>query len=669
MRTSRSGSFPRAIAAFAVLLVAVPEPRPAVAGGCPVMRPPRPWSTLVPSAPEADPAPPAPPAPPEPPPDAPPARTLAPCPRAESTPRPGGGTTPDPKPAPAPEPYDGPSGTTAGRGGSAGTTPRPAIGPITPGRGPTAGGGSRPRGATPGGRRRRASSGDVFNWEAWWWNNQYRFIDFEAAREKARSSGSADFFLGSEDRANRRQADDARTPANVRDRIVPALTRALASRESDVRAAAVKALGRVADGAPVAEMEKLLDDPVRDVRFSAALALGDAGARESLPRLERIAANPREDAFVRGVAAVAIGLVGDPATAGALRSIALANDTPRDLRMSAVVALGLVPCASSRDTLRALAADEKADDDLRALAAAKLGRICGDADTVEILLDLAAKAPAQVRRSAILSLGPAAEIDARVVPFLARAAEDEKDVPARAFALVSLGESGGGPTARKALLEALTESRNEALRSFAAMGLGISRDPTCAPYLRAELREERRTPSHRSAVAVALGLLKDPESIPALASLAADESTNPMLRGYAALGLGLAGDRSQVPVIERALADRPSPSLVEPLARAAGLIGTDDALTTLLRAVESADCGGERGSLLLALGHLRDARAVEPLLGLLERRGADGSARVFAALALGHVANRHPVPRSSALTSHRNYLIATPTVDYLALLL
>src|SRR5262249_43563182 len=124
-------------------------------------------------------------------------------------------------------PYEGPAGavTPSGRApgartpGADGPAPAPIPGGITP-RAP--GGATRgpvPRAGLPGNRARRATS-DVFNWRAWWFFNQDRFLDPHSRPVIA--SGSADFFLGESDRAS---VSDVFRPSedSIRSRVVPAL--------------------------------------------------------------------------------------------------------------------------------------------------------------------------------------------------------------------------------------------------------------------------------------------------------------------------------------------------------------------------------------------------------------------------------------------------------------
>lgn len=60
----------------------------------------------------------------------------------------------------------------------------------------------------------------------------------------------------------------------------------------DERARAIRLLGVLADPTSMVTLEELLDDPEPFIRGVAALGLADAGARQSLPRLERMRQEP-----------------------------------------------------------------------------------------------------------------------------------------------------------------------------------------------------------------------------------------------------------------------------------------------------------------------------------------------------------------------------------------
>jgi len=578
---------------------------------------------------------------------------------------------PPPPPRDPLPPYEGTSGQVgprfrdAGEPPPGGTTAKPPAG-ITQRQ---KSGAVTPRGASsgaPGGRRGRGRTGEFFNWETWWWNNQHRFLDF--SRDDAQATGSSDFFLGDRDRRAAAPVDPV-TDRLVADRIVPALLRALESRDDDTRAAAVRALGRVGEGIPIAALASRLEDSSGEVRRCAVLALGEAEASGRLADLVRLALDSGESATIRGYALVSIGLVGDEAGVEVLRRVALGDEPSVDLRVTALAALSLVPTASVRETVRNLAADEKANENLRALAAEAVGRLCGDASSTTLLLRLLEDRSAQVRRSAALALARVEPGSKTVGDALARAVREDRDLPVRAFAAVSLGEHASA-AARPALLDAFEGSGPAGLRSFAAIGLGLLGDPAGLKTLRRTLEDgDARDPSLEAAVALALGLARDRAAAGTLARIVGDASRHPACRGFAALALGLVGDRSVLPVVERALTVDAPASLLDPLVKAAGLMGADSGARAIGETLADARSDARRAALVEAVGNSKNRAFVDPLVQILSSASERDRIRVFAAIALGRLGDRRRAPVLAALTNRRNYLVPTPTIDSLVTLL
>lgn len=544
----------------------------------------------------------------------------------------------------------------------------PPLPPAEPARPPTVTQGPRP-GATPGARAprgttagaRRGRSAEIFNWETWWWNNQHRFLDF--SRDGLVSTGSSDFFLGAADRRAVAVADPV-TNRLVAEKIVPALLAALESRDDDTRAVAVRALGRIGTGVPVDVVARSLADKSGEVRRCAVLALGEAEAGSRLSDLVRLALDESEGPTIRGYAAVSIGLLGDEAGAACLRRLVLDEKSSLDLRITALASLSLAPSASGRELVRRLAADEKANESLRALAAEAVGRLCGDEGAALLLLDLANDRSPQVRRSAVIALAsiePGAE---RIGAALARVLRDDRDVPARAFAAIALGEHASAP-ARKALLEAFDESSPAPLRSFAAIGLGLLGEASGAKALRSALESGEGDPSLRSAVALALGLARDRSAGRALARVVEDGSAHPTYRGYAALSLGLIGDRTLLSSLERAFSANAPTALLEPLVKAQALFGADAAPALVAESLRASTSDLRRAILVEAVGLSRDRSFVDPFVAILGNAAESDRLRVYAAVALGRLGGRHEKPPLSALTQRRNYLVPTPTIDSL----
>jgi HEAT repeat protein len=582
---------------------------------------------------------------------------------------PTGRTPDDAPPPPPPTPGAGGGGGTTPSGG--GSAPAPGV-PLPPRVSGGGGGGSNPggSGATPGGRGGRKSDRGESRWEYWWANNGYHHYRFGAAADEL-SSGSADFLLGKTDR------DAARSIEHLSERvreqsIVPALREALGYMREDheIRAAAVKALGRVGGKAAIGDIEKLLEDEHIHVRYSAALALGFTRAPEAAPILRRVVADRAENLTTRAFAATAIGMTGDVGSAEFLKTMARDQLAPYDVRAAVLVALGLLGDSSCVPFLASVLSD-RGNASLRALAAISLAKL-GGPDAISALEKSVRDSSTDVRRSVAIGLGRAgagiedAEARARLTTLLQRTAQKDSDVQARCFATISLGQIGGA-AARKFLLETLRDGTH-ALKAYAALALGLTGDPTVAPFIREALETRRSDVSTRSAMAIALGLLRDRSASPLLLAIV-DAKGDPELRGYAAVALGMIGERAALPAVERALRSDSDPNLLVSLATAMGLLGDRSATSSLLEELKRTDSPFTRASLITALGFIKDRSAVEPLARILADSKERPLSRIYAAIGLGYVGDARVIPPLADLTKDFNYLVSIASLDELVALL
>jgi len=195
-------------------------------------------------------------------------------------------------------------------------------------------------------------------------------------------------------------------------------------------------------------------------------------------------------------------------------------------------------------------------------------------------------------------------------------------------ALAAAGEEPS-TAARQALQQSLTRAGNPKDLGAFAIGTGIAGNRDAAEILRTKF-EATKEDNARSYIAVAIGLLGDRDAIEEIRTVVRDSKFRPELLREAAIGLGLLGDKELVPELVVMLQDAKSLSV--------------------------------QASIATALGFIGDSRSVDPLVLLLERKDVTPSARGFAAVALGLVADKEPLPWNSKLSVDVNYPAATTTL-------
>lgn len=294
----------------------------------------------------------------------------------------------------------------------------------------------------------------------------------------------------------------------------------------------------------------------------------------------------------------------------------------------------------------------------------------------------------EVAQSAALALGRIADgdadrLDQRIRAELARSGTDANDRVTRFFALLALVEAaprvGDGDRrevtdVRALLLKGLARGDGETRRQC-ALALGLlerrlgelgtvpARDATNA--LRRCLTEAK-DPNDVGAYAIASGIARAPEAANELIQSLADQRDDRAL-GYVAIGLGLLEvHTAREPVLELVDGATYRPGLLREAATALGLLGDRKAVDVLLAKLHKASSLASQASLAQAVGRIGDAGAIEPLVGMLGDRSLTSRARAFAAVALGSVADKDPLPWNSRLSVGLNYAAAPATLFDLA---
>jgi HEAT repeat protein len=432
----------------------------------------------------------------------------------------------------------------------------------------------------------------------------------------------------------------------------------------------------------------------------------------------------------RAFAAISIGLLGDAPTAwggGApdgggtapedaarrLFSLLGARYASADLPIALLAALSLQPptsvTAEMQDALedaawRGRLLGKDAHPLVQAWATHALGRVAAPARARRLLNALSSRAlPVDVRRCAAIAVGRAAlraDAEDRVVlaDGLWKALDASKDGLTRAFATMSLARLFAEEARRgahdlllardgkvaKGLVTLATDGPH-GLRSYGALALGLVLRETgehpdeewtkWSVEARAALREgfgaRGSDGRQRGAFAVGLGLAREDTSLKALVETLADRREDHELRGWCATGIGLVGMPSAeaVAAIRRALLERSSQELRLQCATALGLLGARDAVDLLVAELVAADDPGVQGPIVVALSRVGDARAIPPLVAILEDANASDSFRAMACAGLGLVGDLEPLPALVRLSADVNYAAATDAIrEFLTIL-
>jgi HEAT repeat protein len=293
----------------------------------------------------------------------------------------------------------------------------------------------------------------------------------------------------------------------------------------------------------------------------------------------------------------------------------------------------------------------------------------------------------EVRQSCILALGQLVDLDEDAADADARAElrrmADHGALQEKAFALIALGQIGGRPGSgsgsakslnliRGLLVEKLTGGSTGA-RPWAALGLGICEreiedlgSSAFAPNedVKIALRSALRGASQEivGAYAIALGIARDTEAAVLLHGRLLDVRESGQ-QGYVALALGMIGASGSRTEIQRIIREsKYKPDLLRQAAIALGLLGDKSLVPELVAMLADAKSMASQAAVASALGFIGDARSIDPLVEMLQQKQITATARGFAAVALGLVADKESLPWNAKISININYRANTSTL-------
>ena len=394
------------------------------------------------------------------------------------------------------------------------------------------------------------------------------------------------------------------------------------------RALAVLALGLLGDqpgvapdastprlDVPAALLARLkeTDDVEHEVALVFALGMQakatvDAAAVTALRDLATTGASPprARPPVVHAHALLALARLTGAESSGLLLGFLRARHLPGEVRQGAIVGLGLVgrgldPVARVAALAEVAEHADRGNPDTVGLALLTIGR----------LLATAVDDPAD--RLSVAS--PAAALLLREIADGAAAS--------RRIACLATG------FALRAPVPATQDAMRTVFRERAVAALAAAAD------------DGGGDPELRAAALVGLGLARDPGSLPRLAALLPRRDVDVALRARAATALGLLGDATAVPLaaLRTALAPTSPEGVRREAARALGLLGDASALSVLVEELRADLPDVVRSRSAVAVGALRRAVAVDPLIALASDRAAGDVARAIAVAALGLLAD------------------------------
>ena len=326
-----------------------------------------------------------------------------------------------------------------------------------------------------------------------------------------------------------------------------------------------------------------------------------------------------KDAKIRGQAAWVLGKSGDIQAVGPL--IQAMEDEDRNVRQWAVLALRRLGGMASQGLIGAL---ESGNESVRWQAAAALGQI-NDSSVVEPLIMALFNRSNETRYWAAISLGQIGDVQATEPLVYVLGNENQSVRVASGLALLAI--EGAQAVDR---LVALLKDSESGRRVGAAEALGRAGDARAVQPLLQALRDS--SPDVRAAAAGALGAFNDSQAIEPLISALADY--NGVVRSKAVNALAEMGRPATGALI--AALERDDIQIKQGAAEALGEIKDARAVEPLIVAFTSQSREMRLAS-VAALLKINKSSVVEPFIQILMDKNATGDLQADAAWALGEM--------------------------------
>jgi HEAT repeat protein len=554
-------------------------------------------------------------------------------------------------------------------------------------------------------RKRRHASASLgeARWEIWWEYHKEAFYDVRSALEVNNVSGSSGFLVG------RGRKEIVRTSravpySLVRSEVLPCLQSLMAENDDAIQEAAALALGRVLrpEDAALAlkDLRELLKSGNDRVAKTATLSMGILGSPQAVRYLRsllsddvlgrRFMKRSRVPDEVRTCAALSLGLINTEECADLLMErIDNARRDPGAIGLCAATVLGMMRGNPAQERIAAFLIkqieDDRLDTRLRIASAAALGKL-GDSTALGVLLRHAKdlREDDGLRQACIIAIGLLADLnDLQAVDFLIRYFDQGRDELGRCFALIALGRCSDGP------VEDSMRAMDQRVTSFFLKRLEKPRRSTDLPWtaLAAALKarkqpafsvkvidhlsriiQDTKDPSLLAATGIALSILSANEMGKELGRLLED-TRDGTLESYLCLALGIMGEEAALEPARRLVSQKGlHPALRNRAAVSLGLLRDPDLVPGLITLLDENGSTYLARSAAMALGHIGDRGALEPLTRIAEDSRRPAQVRASAAAALGFLCNKRTVPWNAALMENTHYnRLAEPLTVILSL--
>ncbi len=295
------------------------------------------------------------------------------------------------------------------------------------------------------------------------------------------------------------------------------------------------------------------------------------------------------------------------------------------------------------------------------------------------------KGERELRQSASLAFGQLGDLDGSDSDEKIREglmdASNDTELQVKNFSVIALGQVGGHPgtgdeamagekDVRDFLLKTLSRGKTQQ-KPWAGLAIGVmerglldanrQQSAGALTALRDSLAKSK-TPREVGSFAIGLGIAGDQEASSILLEKL-DTMSDDETRGYITVALGLMNSVDSIESIQKVVEEsKYRGELLKQAAIGLGLLGDKALVTQLVGMLEDAKTLTTQAAIASALGFIGDKRSVDPLVEMLKDQSKTGAARGFAAVALGIVAEREPLPWNAKFSVDTNYRANTTTL-------